>query len=73
MSLKQALGFPTVVDTMICDPETPSLKDLLTQLLAVLSVDGLHLQAVQGLPQLQRAASSKVMPLFLGDPQPVTD
>ena len=73
MSLEQALGFPTVVDTKICGPETPSLKDLLTQLLAVLSVDSVHLSALLGLPQLQRAASSKVMPLSLADPQPVTD
>lgn len=39
MGLEQALGFPTVEDTVMHGPETPSLKDLLTQLLAVLLVD----------------------------------
>lgn len=49
MSLEQTLGFPTVVDTVICGPETPSLKDLLTQLLAVLSVESLQLSAPLGI------------------------
>lgn len=39
MGLEQALGFPTVEDTARHGPETPSLKALLTQLLAVLAVD----------------------------------
>ena len=49
MGLEQTLGFPTVVDTVICGPETPSLKDLLTQLLAVLSVESLQLSAPSGI------------------------
>lgn len=49
MGLEQTLGFPTVVDTVICSPETPSLKDLLTQLLAVLSAESLQLSAPSGI------------------------
>lgn len=39
MGLEQAPGIPTVVDTGIHGPETTSLKALLTQLLALLSVE----------------------------------
>lgn len=46
--LEQALGFPTVVDTVIRGPETPSPKDLFTQLLVVLSVDSLQLSGPSG-------------------------
>lgn len=49
MGLEQALEFPTVVDTVIHGPETPSPKALLTQLLVVLSVDSLQLSAPSGI------------------------
>lgn len=49
MGLEQALGFPTVVNTVMHGSETPSLKDLLTQLLAVLSVDSAQLSAPSGI------------------------
>lgn len=73
MGLEQTLGFPTVVDTVICGPETPSLKDLLTQLLAVLSVESLQLSAPSGIASAVESASSKVTAFPLGGPHPVTD
>lgn len=73
MALEQALGFPTVVDTVIGGPETPSLKDLLTQLLAVLSLDGLQLSAPSGIASAAQNRRSKVIPSSLGSPHPVTD
>lgn len=45
MGLEQALGFPTVEYTVMHGPETPSLKGLLTQLLAVLAADRFRCQA----------------------------
>lgn len=48
MGLEQALGFPTVEDTVMHGPETPSPKDLLTQLPAVLSVDRFSCQPFRG-------------------------
>lgn len=73
MALEQALGFPTVVDTVIGGPETPSLKDLLTQLLAVLSFDGLQPSAPSGIASAAQSCQSKVIPSSLGIPHPVTD
>lgn len=73
MALEQALEFPTVVDTVIGGPETPSLKDLLTQLLAVLSFDGLQLSTLSGITSAAQNCRSKVIPSSLGSPQPVSD
>lgn len=73
MALEQALGFPTVVDTVIGGPETPSLKDLLTQLLAALSLDGLQLSASSGIASAAQSHWPKVMASSLGSPHSVTD
>lgn len=59
-----------VADILMCCPDVPLLKDLLPQLLGVLSTDALSSQLLQELYALQRP--TKVIPLSL-QPDPVMD
>ena len=68
MGLEQALGLPTAVDTVIHGPETPSLKDLLTQLLAALSVESLQLSAPSGIASAVESHLVQGHVLFPGRP-----
>lgn len=52
-----------VVDTVMCNPDSPSEKSLLPQLLAVLLAGSLQLSASSWLPQLQRAIWPSISPL----------
>ena len=52
-----------VVDTVMYNPDSPSEKSLLPQLLAVLLAGSLQLSAPSWLPQLKRAIWPSISPL----------